>query len=461
MTELTVIVLAAGQGTRMCSDRPKVLHELAWRPILQHVIDAAKTLNPVRVIVVTGHGAALVEQAFTGQNITWVRQEEQRGTGDAVRCALPVLQNSAGNLPGNLLILAGDTPLVRPEILEQLVQSHTEKGRNLSLLSSTLANPSGYGRIVRGLDGKVQAIVEERDASSEIRTIREINSGVYVASLSHLANWIHRLEANNAQGEYYLPDIVAFALAEGEVHVLHHEDFQSLEGINDRGQLARAEVVFRDRKVAGLMASGVTFTDPGSCWLAADCRIGRDTVIAPHCVLGPGVDIGEDCTVGPFCHIEKSHIGQGVHIESFSHLNGAKIGEHCSVGPFARLRPGAILERSAKVGNFCEIKKTRIGEGSKVSHLAYIGDADIGNKVNVGAGTITCNYDGKNKHKTIIEDGVFIGSDTQLIAPVHLGKNSVIAAGTSVTKDVPEGSLAITRSPQKHINNWHDRKKTS
>ncbi|MBF0133272.1 MAG: bifunctional UDP-N-acetylglucosamine diphosphorylase/glucosamine-1-phosphate N-acetyltransferase GlmU [Magnetococcales bacterium] len=453
MSQFTVLILAAGQGTRMCSDRPKVLHELAWVPILQHVLNAAKALGPARILVVTGHGAPAVEQAFAGEEITWVRQEEQKGTGDAVRCALSALQGVAGNL----LILAGDIPLIRPEILNELVKVHETGPHQLTLLSTTLANPRGYGRVVRGMDGHVQAIVEERDANAEIRSLREINSGIYVVSLSRLAGWIQQLRNENAQGEYYLPDIVGMALGEGGVNSVHHDDFQSLEGINDRSQLARAEDVFRDRIVARLMASGVTFTDPGSCRLAADVQIGRDTTIFSHCILGPGVEIGSHCQIGPFCHLEASHIAASVHIESFSHLNGAKVAAGSHVGPYARLRPGALLEEGSKVGNFCEIKKSRIGEGSKVSHLAYIGDADIGRKVNVGAGTITCNYDGKNKFKTVIEDGVFIGSDTQLIAPVRLGKNSVIAAGTSVSKDVPEGALAITRSPQKHVPNWHER----
>ncbi|MBF0147214.1 MAG: bifunctional UDP-N-acetylglucosamine diphosphorylase/glucosamine-1-phosphate N-acetyltransferase GlmU [Magnetococcales bacterium] len=455
MTQLTVLILAAGQGTRMCSDRPKVLHELAWQPLLQHVISAVKPLAPERMLIVTGHGAEQVEQAFADQAITWIRQKEQKGTGDAVRSALPTLHGASGNL----LILAGDIPLIRSEILDRMVHAHDAAGRPLTLLSTTLEHPTGYGRVVRGLDGEVQAVVEERDANAEIRTIREINSGIYLVALSHLEGWINRLNPNNAQGEYYLPDIVAMALEEGGIHAMHHTDSQSLEGINDRSQLARAERVFRDRKVAALMASGVTFTDPESCWVAADVTIGRDTNIAPHNILGPGVVIGSQCQIGPFCHLVDTTIGPEVHIDAFSHLEGANIVGHSGVGPFARLRPGALLERGAKVGNFCEIKKSRIGEGSKVSHLAYIGDADIGRKVNVGAGTITCNYDGKNKFKTVIEDGVFIGSDTQLIAPVRLGRDAVIAAGTSVSKDVPEGALAITRVPQRHIPDWHQRKK--
>ncbi|MBF0435596.1 MAG: bifunctional UDP-N-acetylglucosamine diphosphorylase/glucosamine-1-phosphate N-acetyltransferase GlmU [Magnetococcales bacterium] len=439
----------------MCSDRPKVLHELAWSPILQHVVNAAKRLNPEKILVVTGYGAQQVQEYFAGQAITWVHQEKQLGTGDAVRCALPQLQDGTGDL----LILAGDVPLIRSEILQLLVTAHRQGGERLTLLSTTLPDPTGYGRIVRGTDGQVRAVVEERDASAEVRSIREINSGVYLVSLSRLAGWINRIGNNNAQSEYYLPDIVAMAIGEGGVAVIHHEDYESLGGINDRSQLARAESVFRDRKVAELMAKGVTFTDPGSCWVAADAEIGRDTIIAPHCVLGPSVAVGANCQIGPFCCLENCQIGSDVHIEAFSHVNGAEIAAQSGVGPFARLRPGAVLEQGSKVGNFCEIKKSRIGAGSKVSHLSYIGDADIGRKVNIGAGTITCNYDGVNKHKTVIEDGVFIGSDTQLIAPVRIGKNAVLAAGTSASKDVPEGALAITRSPQKHIPEWHERKK--
>lgn len=457
MVGLTVLILAAGQGTRMRSDLPKVLHELAWSPIVQHVVDAAKKLHPEKIVMVTGYGAKLVEEALAGQAITWAHQERQLGTGDAVRCALPELQESLGDL----LILAGDVPLIRSEVLQLLLNQHRDGRHHLTLLSTTLPNPTGYGRVVRGADGRVQAVVEERDASPEDRAIREINSGVYLVSLSHLAGWVNRIGNNNAQGEFYLPDIVAMALGEGGVAVIHHEDFESLGGINDRGQLARAESVFRDRKVAEWMAKGVTFTDPGSCWVAADVVIGQDTIIAPHCVLGPGVVVGPKCRIGPFCYLEKCHIGADVHVEAFSHLSGAEIAGHSGVGPFARLRPGTVLEQGSKVGNFCEIKKSRIGEGSKVSHLSYIGDADIGRKVNVGAGTITCNYDGVNKHKTVVEDGVFIGSDTQLIAPVCIGKNAVLAAGTSVSKDVPAGALAITRSPQKHIPDWHERKKKS
>ncbi|MBF0110308.1 MAG: bifunctional UDP-N-acetylglucosamine diphosphorylase/glucosamine-1-phosphate N-acetyltransferase GlmU [Magnetococcales bacterium] len=455
MTQRTVLILAAGQGTRMCSNLPKVLHTLAWKPILHHVLEAVQPLNPTRLLVVTGYGAQQVEAAFSERSITWVRQKEQKGTGDAVRSALPELRGT----PGDLLIMAGDVPLIRTEILEQAFQSHVKSGCSLTLLSTTLEHPTGYGRIVRDGTGMVQAVVEERDATPEIRAIREINSGIYLANLSRLEGWIGRLGNDNAQGEYYLPDIVAMAMNEGGVHAVHHADGQSLEGINDRSQLARAEAVFRDRKVGALMATGVTFVDPGSCFVAGDVTIGRDTVIAPQCILGPGVKIGSDCRIGPFCHMVDSAIGDKVHIEPFCHLEGAEVTGDSGVGPFARLRPGARMQRGSKVGNFCEIKKSTIGEGSKVSHLAYIGDAEIGRKVNVGAGTITCNYDGKNKHKTVIEDGVFIGSDTQLIAPVRLGKNAVIAAGTSVAKDVPEGALAITRSPQKHVPDWNERKK--
>jgi bifunctional UDP-N-acetylglucosamine pyrophosphorylase / glucosamine-1-phosphate N-acetyltransferase len=450
MSRLAVLVLAAGQGTRMRSDLPKVLHELAGWPLLKHVLQAVHPLQPERIIIITGHQAQLVEEALSSTSITWVRQQKQKGTGHAVLCALPALEG----FDGNILILNGDTPLVESQTLQNFVGHHCQESRELSVLSMTIDNPTGYGRVVRDAAGGLLEVVEEKDADAKIREITEVNSGIYCVASRNLASWLGQVTNNNAQGEYYLPDIIPMAVAAGKGAAYHHADSLSLAGVNNRLQLSQLEKVFRDRKIVELMESGVTFIDPESCWLAPDVKVGRDCIIFPSVILGVEVVIGEGCRVGPFCEIRQSKIGAGTVVKAFSHLDGAQSKGPNEIGPFTRLRIGSILESGAKVGNFCELKKAHIGNGSKVNHLSYVGDTEMGKNVNVGAGTITCNYDGVNKHKTTIGDGVFIGSGTQLVAPVTLEKGVVIGAGSTITKSVPADSLALTRAAKRVIPGW-------
>lgn len=454
MNQCSVLILAAGQGTRMRSQLPKVLHPLAGRPLLWHVLQAVRELQPERLAVVTGFQAELVEKVLASEDIHWVRQNEREGTGHAVQCALSALQG----LTGDLLILNGDHPLVQTQTLQHLLDHHRQYKNVLTLLSTKLADPTGYGRVVRDEQGKLVCIVEHKDANDLVRAINEVSTGFYCVSLSHLPDWLARITNENAQSEYYLPDIVPMAIAAGGASALLVEDSLSFSGVNDRAQLAKLERVFRDRVVERFMSLGVTFVDPGSCWVAGDVQIGEDTVIQPNVMLGPGSVVGERCQIGPFCHIQESRIGVGSRIHPFCHLEGADIEGESEIGPYARLRPGTRLARKVKVGNFCEIKKSVVGVGSKINHLSYIGDAQVGSGVNVGAGTITCNYDGVKKHLTVIEDNVFVGSDVQLVAPVRVGSGATIGAGTTVTKDVPVDALAISRTAQKHVLDWAAKK---
>ncbi|MBF0263232.1 MAG: bifunctional UDP-N-acetylglucosamine diphosphorylase/glucosamine-1-phosphate N-acetyltransferase GlmU [Magnetococcales bacterium] len=454
MKRCSVLVLAAGQGTRMRSHLPKVMHALAGRPLLWHILRAVRGLNPERLVVVTGFGAEQIEREMADSDIHWVRQEERLGTGHAVRCALPALRG----LSGDLLILNGDHPLITTDILADLLAFHRQSGRAVTLLSTQLDNPLGYGRVVREASGELARVVEEKDASDAERAITEVNTGFYCVSLERLPGWIARIGNANAQNEYYLPDILPMAVAEGGAAVWCLRDPVSLSGVNDRAQLAELERAFRDRRIAEWMARGVSFVDPASCWVAADVEIGMDTVIEPNVVLGPGSWIGERCRIGPFCHIVESMIATDSVVLPFCHLEGAEVESECVIGPHARLRPGARLAPKVKVGNFCEIKKSSIGAGSKVNHLSYIGDAQIGSGVNIGAGTITCNYDGVHKHRTVIGDQVFVGSDVQFVAPLQIGARATIGAGTTVTKDVPPDSLAISRAHQTHVMGWSERR---
>ncbi|MBF0096118.1 MAG: bifunctional UDP-N-acetylglucosamine diphosphorylase/glucosamine-1-phosphate N-acetyltransferase GlmU [Magnetococcales bacterium] len=454
MESCAILILAAGHGTRMRSSLAKVLHPLAGRPLLGHILNTVRQLQPVCLAVVVGHQAERVKAAFADEAIEWVLQAEQLGTAHAVRCALPVLAGHSGEL----IILSGDTPLIELELLQRLLQQHRAQKSGVTVLSTTHDNPAGYGRIVRNPGGKLLRIVEEKDASAAEKGITEVNSGVYCVDLRRLPTWLQQISANNAQREYYLPDLLALAVQESCAGVLHHGDALSLAGVNDRQQLSVLERVMRDRLVNHWQSRGVTFTDPASCWLADDVAIGADTVISPNVILGSETIIGEACWIGPFSEIRHSQIGSGCRIKGFSHLEGVVLDGNNEVGPFARLRPGTVLAEAARVGNFCELKKAHIGEGSKISHLSYIGDTSMGRNVNVGAGTITCNYDGQNKHKTIIEEGVFIGSDTQLVAPVRIGAHATIGAGSTITKEVPADSLAVSRVAQTHIAQWKKRK---
>lgn len=452
-----VLVLAAGQGKRMRSALPKVLHPLAGRPLLGHVLETARQLQPEHLLVVTGHHSEEIKTAFHDADITWAYQATQLGTAHAVQCALPAL----AGMTGTLLILSGDTPLVEAATLHNLLEQHQRAGVAVTLVSTTLEKPTGYGRIVRDPSGHLLRVVEEKDATEAQRSLTEVNTGIYCVELALLPRWLEKISSDNAQHEYYLPDIVPVALADktGSVGVFRCEDAPSLQGVNDRRQLAQMEAVLRDRIVGRLQDQGVTFVDPCSCWVAMDVVIAQDSVILPHVVLGPGTKIDENCRVGPFCEITHTHLGAGCEVRGFCHLEGAVAEEGNSIGPYARLRPGTVLAKGAKVGNFCEVKRSHIGRGSKVSHLSYIGDTQMGAHVNVGAGTITCNYDGTNKHQTVIGDDVFIGSDTQLVAPVQVGHRATIAAGTTVTKTVPSEALAVSRIRQSHVPGWAHRKK--
>ncbi|MEO5363613.1 MAG: bifunctional UDP-N-acetylglucosamine diphosphorylase/glucosamine-1-phosphate N-acetyltransferase GlmU [Magnetococcus sp. DMHC-8] len=455
MNDCAVLVLAAGQGTRMRSVLPKVLHPLAGRPLLWHVLTTVRRLQPDRLAVVIGHQAGQVQAAFPDADLTWVYQTEQLGTAHAVRCALSALTD----LRGELLILSGDTPLVEEALLRALLAQHRRTGVGVTMVSMTQPVPTGYGRVVRDAAGDLLRVVEEKDAGAAERAITEVNSGIYCVDLARLPVWLERISDRNAQREYYLPDLLAIARTDGGVGVLHHGEALSLAGVNDRRQLAALEAVLRDRLVAHWQERGVTFMDPGSCWLTMEVVIGQDTVIEPHVMLRGETTIGEACRIGPFCDIRDSRLGAGCQVKGFCHLEGVELAEHNEVGPYARLRPGTHLEKGARVGNFCELKKAYIGEGSKINHLSYIGDTRMGKGVNVGAGTITCNYDGVHKHQTVIGDGVFIGSDSQLVAPVQVGERAVIGAGTTVTKAVPADSLAVSRPPQLNIAGWKRRNK--
>ena len=430
----------------MFSDRPKVLHALGGKPLLGHVIDTARSLAPERIVVVYGHGGDQVPSAFNDGGATFVLQEQQLGTGHAVMQAVPHLRPD-----GTTLVLFGDVPLVRASSLARVL-SHPG---TLCLLTASLADPRGYGRIIRDASGRVERIVEERDADDAQRSIREINTGVLAAPTRLLAPWLARLRNDNAQGEYYLTDVVRMALADGvAVTTETVEDATEVEGVNSRAQLARLERVWQRNLAERLMEGGVTLADPDRIDVRGELRCEPDVTIDVGCVFEGSVSIARNATIGAYCVIKDSRIGPGTLLAPFTHLDGANVGTGCEVGPFARLRPGAQLAEGAKVGNFVEMKNSLLGPGSKANHLSYIGDATVGTKVNIGAGTITCNYDGANKHRTVIEDGAFIGSDTALVAPVTVGRNATIGAGSTITRDAPPDQLTVARGRQVTVPGW-------
>ncbi len=446
MTDPSVVILAAGKGTRMLSSRPKVLHRLAGKPLLGHVLDAARSVQAQRVIVVYGHGGEAVPKAFEGSGATFVLQEPQLGTGHALMQALPHLPDT-----GSTLVLYGDVPLIRAETLERVL-AHPDA---LCLLTAVLPDPTGYGRILREGGGKVSRIVEQKDATPEEKQVREVNSGILAAPNTALRNWLAGLKNDNAQREYYLTDIVPLALAGGTPVVTETVDqLWEIQGINSREQLAELERIHQLQVAKKLMASGVTLADPGRVDVRGELACGTDVSIDVGCVFEGRVVIGSDVTIGAHCCIKDSEIGPGTIIAPFSHLDGARVQADCHVGPYARLRPGAALADHAHVGNFVEMKNASLGEGSKANHLTYLGDASIGRDVNVGAGTITCNYDGANKHRTVIEDGAFIGSDTALVAPVTVGRGATIGAGSVISRDAPPEELTVARGRQVTIKGW-------
>ncbi len=445
---IEVVILAAGQGTRMRSKLPKVLHPLAGKPLLGHVLDAAHAVSADAVHVVVGHGSEAVRAAFAEQGVQWVEQREQKGTGHAVAQAIPQVNDDAA-----VLVLYGDVPLVSADTLKELL-ANCDDG-NLGLLTVELDDPSGYGRIVRGNDERVTAIVEHKDASPSELEVREVNTGIMAVKASHLHRWLPALSADNAQGEYYLTDIVGMAVAEGvHIHVVQPDSHWEVQGVNDRRQLNGLERYYQQQQAQKLMAAGATLADSARIDVRGELEIGQDLFIDVNCVFEGRNRLGSEVRIGPNCLLINSTIGDGVEIKANSVLEDAVVDNDCVIGPFARLRPGTVLAAEAKIGNFVETKKANIGRGSKVNHLTYIGDSEIGDAVNIGAGTITCNYDGVNKFKTEIGDGAFIGSNTSLVAPVRIGARATVGAGSTVTSDVGDGELAVARGKQRNIGNW-------
>lgn len=441
-TPLKILILAAGLGTRMKSRRAKVLHELGGLPLITHVCRAAKALGPTSILVVVGHQAEEVELVVRneiGELADFAAQEQQKGTGDAVDSARAQLENS----DSLLLVLSGDVPMIRAETLREFVEEHRATDADCSILSVRLENPTGYGRIVRSEAGEFERIVEHKDASAEQRQIKEINSGIYCFNTRKLFSALKHVQPVNEQGEYYLTDVAEILLKEDSkvVATLHH-DSREIAGVNTRAELAEFENLLRRSTIRHLMTEvGVTFIDPSHAYISADAQLGRDCVIHPGVVIEGRSVIGDGCVIRSGVRISNSKLGNDVVVKDHSLIVDSEVSDNCSVGPFAHLRMNAFLAEKAVVGNFVEMKKSRLGAGTKAMHLTYLGDATIGEKTNIGAGTITCNYDGKNKHETIIEDNVKIGSDTMLVAPVRVGHGSVTAAGAVVTKDVPPDSL--------------------
>ncbi|MCH2338557.1 bifunctional UDP-N-acetylglucosamine diphosphorylase/glucosamine-1-phosphate N-acetyltransferase GlmU [Pseudomonas sp. NPDC047963] len=444
---LDIVILAAGQGTRMRSALPKVLHPVAGRSMLGHVIDTARSLAPIAIHVVIGHGAEQVREQLAADDLNFVEQAEQLGTGHAVAQALPALSAE------RVLILYGDVPLIEAATLERLLQQVTPE--QLALLTVNLTDPSGYGRIVRDGQGVVQAIVEHKDATAVQRLITEGNTGILAVPGERLADWLGRLSNSNAQGEYYLTDVIAMAVADGLV-VATEQPLHAMEvqGANDRIQLAELERHFQQRAARRLMAQGVTLRDPARFDLRGEVAAGRDVLIDINVILEGKVVIEDGVEIGPNCVIRNSTLRRGSVVKANSHLEGAELGEGADCGPFARLRPGAVLGAKAHVGNFVEVKNASLGEGAKAGHLAYLGDADIGARTNIGAGTITCNYDGANKFRTVMGEDVFIGSNSSLVAPVTLGDGATTGAGSVITADVPAETLALGRARQAVITGW-------
>jgi bifunctional UDP-N-acetylglucosamine pyrophosphorylase/glucosamine-1-phosphate N-acetyltransferase len=444
---LEIIVLAAGQGKRMRSQRPKILHPLAGRPLLGHVLAAARALSPAKTVVVHGHGAEEVRAAFDGAQVEWVLQAQQLGTGHAVQQAMARLSADA-----DVLILYGDVPLVRPDTLRRLASAGRE---GVAVLTAEVEDASGYGRIVRDAAGRVARIVEQKDASPQELALREINAGFMAMSARRLSGWLDKLTNRNAQNEYYLTDVVTLAAAEGvPVSAVRAQHAWEVAGVNSKRELAQLERQYQRLQSDALLEAGVTLADPARIDVRGELVCGRDVSIDVNCVFEGGVSLGDGVRIGPNCVLRNVAVAAGTEILAFSHLEDSEVGARCRLGPYARLRPGSTLEEDVHVGNFVEVKASRIGKGSKANHLSYIGDAEVGSNVNVGAGTITCNYDGAAKHKTVIEDDCFIGSDATLVAPVRIARGSYIGAGSTISKDTPPGQLTVARAKQVSIASW-------
>ena len=444
---MNVVILAAGQGKRMRSDLPKVLHRLGGRPLLAHVLDTARELGAGKICVVYGHGGEAVREALDAGDLIWVRQEPQLGTGHAVLQTLTFLDAAAPTL-----VLYGDVPLIGAATLTRLLEA---AGSGLGVLTDELDDPSGYGRIVRDPDGRILRIVEERDASDEERAIGEINTGFIAAPTAALRRWLPALGNDNAQGEYYLTDIVRLAIGEGLPVATAQPDAEwEILGVNSKVQLAELERIHQSRNALLLMEQGVTLLDPDRLDVRGELDCGRDVTIDVNCVFEGRVVLGDGVEIGAHCVLKNAVIGAGTRIAPFSHIEEAEAGLSCVIGPYARLRPGTKLGEDVHIGNFVEVKNSTVADRSKANHLAYVGDATVGRNVNVGAGTITCNYDGAHKHRTVIEDDVFIGSDTQLVAPVTVGRGATLGAGTTLTEDAPPDKLTITRVKQTTVPGW-------
>ncbi len=445
---LSVVILAAGQGKRMVSDLPKVLQPLAGRPLLAHVIATARALKPAALHIVYGHGGERVRELLAAADLNWVLQAEQKGTGHAVAQAMPAIPDDH-----TVLVLYGDVPLIRGETLRELLGKAGPK--SLALVSARLADPSGYGRVVRDAAGRVVRIVEERDANHKEKAIGEINTGLLAAPAGLLRGWLTALKPDNAQSEYYLTDCIGAAVRAGlAVEAVVAESAAEVQGVNDKIQLAEVEAAHRKSRATELMRSGVTIVDPERVDIRGQVSCGRDVVLDINVILEGTVKLGDGVRIGPNCVLRDCEVGAGTVINPNCVLESSVIGANCAIGPFARMRPGNKLADGVHIGNFVELKNSQIGTGSKANHLSYVGDTDVGTKVNVGAGTVTCNYDGANKHRTSIGDRAFIGSGTMLVAPVSVGEDATIGAGSTITKPAPAGKLTVERSRQQTIENW-------
>lgn len=446
--KLSVVVLAAGKGTRMYSDLPKVLHNVAGKPMVKHVIDTVQQLNPEKVYLIYGHGGELMQSRLKYERVEWVLQAEQLGTGHAMQQAAPHFADDE-----NILMLYGDGPLITEETLTRLISAKPEGG--IALLTVTLDDPTGYGRILRGENNNIVGIVEQKDASDAQRAIKEVNSGLMVASGASFKRWLAQLDNNNAQGEYYITDVIALANQDGcQVVGVQALDPMEVEGVNNRLQLAALERYYQARQAKQLLLAGVMIIDPQRIDIRGQLTHGKDVEIDVNVIIEGDVVLGDRVRVGAGCVLKNCRIGDDVELKPYSVIEEATIGESAVVGPFSRLRPGTELAERTHVGNFVEIKKAHVGEGSKVNHLTYVGDASIGKNCNLGAGVITCNYDGANKFQTVIGDDVFVGSDCQLVAPVNVADGATIGAGSTITKDIAKDELVITRVAQRHITGW-------
>ncbi len=444
MPKLNIIILAAGKGTRMKSKKLKVLHPFAGSTIIEHILHTSYRLNPDKIIVVYGHQGEQLKSHLADENIFWVEQANPNGTGHAVQCALPMLDEGA-----KVLVLVGDAPLINADDLSQLI-THTS-----AVLTAKVSQPYGYGRIIKNQEGTIQSIVEEKDANQTQKQVDEINSGIILTAANNLKKWLAKINTNNAQGELYLTDIIGLADEDGEsFKAVKVKDERSINGINDRVQLAKNEAIKQDMLRENLMLQGVTLLDPNSVQIRGFIDCGQDITLDAGVILEGENTIADDVTIGAYSIIKNCTLGKGTRIAPHSMLEDVITKGDCDIGPYARLRPGTVIGEKAKIGNFVETKKTTIGYNSKASHLTYLGDCEIGDNVNIGAGTITCNYDGVNKFKTIIEDDVFIGSDSQLIAPVTIGKGATIGAGSTITKDAESDKLTLSRAKQKTIDGW-------